>query len=267
MEPLRGILHADDHTETITIKLRKRSDNGMAEWNGPKRTLNSIPVEDDPTVDVETDHAPLPPEAPGAVVSPQRPGATPDKADLPGRTRGHFDRLISTRRPLTEYGSAQRLLGLYTPAPGEQMSPGDWEQGPSSFQELRKLNPANLTPRRPLSGYGLGIGRTAPSLPSPGPEMVEAIPVESENPVQPAAQVVVAAPANASAPAETAPVPAGALHSGGQVDCPPEFPIKGNAQSKIYHTPQSRVYAQTIAEFCFASVEAAEAAGFHAPRH
>jgi hypothetical protein len=239
----------------------------MAEWNGPKRTLNSIPAEDDPTVDVATDHAPLPPEAPGAVVSPQRPGATPDTADLPGRTRGDFDRLISTRRPLTEYGTAQHLLGLFTPAPGQQLTATDWEQGPSSFQELRKLNPANLTPRRPLSGYGLGIGRTAPALPSSAPEIVEAIPAESAGQDSPTAAQNVATAVNATTPPEAPPVPAGAVHSGGQVDCPPEFPVKGNAQSKIYHTPHSRVYAQTIAEYCFASVEAAEAAGFHAPRH
>ena len=240
----------------------------MAEWTGQKRTLNSIDPVGHTPVDAASDHVPPSPEAPGASVSPQKPGATPDTADLPGRTRGDFDRLLANRRPLTEYGTAQRLLGLYTPAPGQQLTAADWEQGPSSFQELRKLNPGNLTPRRPLSGYGLGIGRTTPALSSPEPEIVAAVEaVSATPPPTAAAQGVATAPASASTPVEATPLPAGAVHSGGQVDCPPDFPIKGNAQSKIYHTLESRVYAQTIAEYCFASVETAEAAGFHAPRH
>lgn len=245
----------------------------MAEWTGQKRTLNSVAPVGLPPVDAASDHVPPSPEAPGASNSPQQPGATPDTADLPGRTRGDFDRLLVNRRPLTEYGSAQRLLGLYTPAPGQHLTAADWEQGPSSFQELRKLNPGNLTPRRPLAGYGLGIGRTAPALPAPEPDIVEAIPAEtapaSAAPAATpaAAQGIVAAPAAATTPADLPPAPTGAVHSGGQADCPPEYPVKGNAQSQIYHTPESRVYAQTIAEYCFATAEAAEAAGFRAPRH
>ena len=68
--------------------------------------------------------------------------------------------LASNRRPLTEYGSAQRLLGLFTPAPGTELQASDWEQGPSSTEELRKADPALLTPIRPLGGVGLGIGRS-----------------------------------------------------------------------------------------------------------
>jgi large subunit ribosomal protein L17 len=136
------------------------------------------------------------------------------------------------------------------------------------MQELLKLNPANLTPRRPLSGYGLGIGRTSPALATPEPELVEAIPAEVSNPApSAAAQGIVATASTTITPAGGAAAPAGAVHSGGQIDCPPEYPVKGNAQSKIFHTPQSRVYAQTIAEYCFASSEAAEAAGFRPPHH
>lgn len=240
----------------------------MAEWTGQKRTLNSVDPVGHPPVDAASDHVPPSPEAPGASISPQQPGATPDIADLPGRSRGDFDRLISTRRPLTEYGSAQRLLGLFTPAPGQELTAADWEQGPSAFQEQRKLNPANLTPRRPLSGNGLGIGRTVSALAAPEPEVVEAISAASPNPAELAPAQSNATPdVVAAVPVDAPPAPTGAVHSGGQVDCPPEYPIKGNAQSKIYHTPESRVYAQTIAEYFFASTEAAEAAGFHPPRH
>ncbi len=47
---------------------------------------------------------------------------------------------------------------------------------------------------------------------------------------------------------------------------PPEgFEIKGNAQSRLYHTPDSRYYKATKAEVYFDTVESAEAAGFSAP--
>jgi large subunit ribosomal protein L17 len=46
---------------------------------------------------------------------------------------------------------------------------------------------------------------------------------------------------------------------------PEGFPIKGNADSKLYHTPESPYYEQTVAEVWFASAEAAEAAGYSLP--
>jgi large subunit ribosomal protein L17 len=46
---------------------------------------------------------------------------------------------------------------------------------------------------------------------------------------------------------------------------PEGFPIKGNDESKYYHTDESPYYEQTKAEVWFASVEAAEAAGFSLP--
>lgn len=42
----------------------------------------------------------------------------------------------------------------------------------------------------------------------------------------------------------------------------PEFTIKGNANSMLYHTPDSPYYARTRAEAWFSSTETAEAAGF-----
>lgn len=48
----------------------------------------------------------------------------------------------------------------------------------------------------------------------------------------------------------------------GQHDCPPEFPIKGNASSHIYHKPGESSYEATIPEICFASDEAAVAHGY-----
>jgi large subunit ribosomal protein L4 len=46
---------------------------------------------------------------------------------------------------------------------------------------------------------------------------------------------------------------------------PEGFPVKGNADSMLYHVPGSSFYARTEAEVWFASAEAAEAAGFSAP--
>lgn len=48
-------------------------------------------------------------------------------------------------------------------------------------------------------------------------------------------------------------------------EMPDGFPIKGNAQSKLYHEPDSRYYKATKAEVWFDTVESAEAAGFSKP--
>ncbi|MGQ0576638.1 MAG: 50S ribosomal protein L17, sunset domain variant [Pseudonocardia sp.] len=47
---------------------------------------------------------------------------------------------------------------------------------------------------------------------------------------------------------------------------PDGFPVKGNEDSKLYHEPSSPHYDRTVAEVWFASAEAAEAAGFAAPK-
>ena len=49
------------------------------------------------------------------------------------------------------------------------------------------------------------------------------------------------------------------LADGGQ---PEGYPIKGNADSKLYHGPDSRYYDATVAEVWFATAEDAERAGF-----
>jgi hypothetical protein len=60
--------------------------------------------------------------------------------------------------------------------------------------------------------------------------------------------------------------------SGGSVapvagQCAEPYPVKGNEGSdRIYHLPGSTYYSRTYAEVCFASAEAAQAAGFRAPR-
>jgi hypothetical protein len=56
-------------------------------------------------------------------------------------------------------------------------------------------------------------------------------------------------------------LPAGAIRADG-ADCPDDYPVKGNASSMLYHSPGSPSYGRTNPEYCFASVESAEAAGF-----
>ncbi len=46
---------------------------------------------------------------------------------------------------------------------------------------------------------------------------------------------------------------------------PEGFPVKGNADSMLYHVPGSSFYARTVAEVWFATAEAAEEAGFQLP--
>ncbi len=95
-----------------------------------------------------------------------------------------------------------------------------------------------------------------------------------------AAAPVEAAPAAEAPAADAPPAPDAAAADDGAADQPygegshgplddnaqPEgFPIKGNAGSMLYHTPDSSFYGRTVAEVWFATEEAAEAAGFSKP--
>src|SRR4051794_39326522 len=77
--------------------------------------------------------------------------------------------------------------------------------------------------------------------------------------------------AEADAPAEVVDETSAAPYGEGSAapladgSAPEGFDIKGNEDSKKYHTPESPWYEQTVAEVWFATQEAAEAAGFVAP--
>lgn len=77
-----------------------------------------------------------------------------------------------------------------------------------------------------------------------------------------------AAPApakKAAAKAPAADLPAGAKAPKVDGGAPKGYEIKGNADSGLYHVPGSAFYDRTVAEFYFATAEAAEAAGFQLP--
>jgi large subunit ribosomal protein L4 len=110
--------------------------------------------------------------------------------------------------------------------------------------------------------YDAFVGGTASSLAGPTP----ADEVETEAKPARAAKTATA-DEKADAPAETAEeaklaLPKGAkapLKSGG---APKGYPVKGNADSGLYHEPDGQWYDQTEAEFYFKTAEDAEGAGF-----
>jgi hypothetical protein len=73
--------------------------------------------------------------------------------------------------------------------------------------------------------------------------------------------------AEAIAASDAGGVPPGAVRGDGSRDCPPAYPIKGNQSSMLFHEPGSPTYQSTIPEFCFSSVESAQAAGMSATRY
>jgi hypothetical protein len=56
--------------------------------------------------------------------------------------------------------------------------------------------------------------------------------------------------------------PQGAVAAPGSGSCPADYPIKGNANSRIYHMPGESSYESTVPEYCFATEDTARAAGF-----
>ena len=82
-----------------------------------------------------------------------------------------------------------------------------------------------------------------------------------------AAAEAAASPTAAPAPDATDEIPVGAVRGDGTGECPEDYPVKGNATSKLYHSPGSPSYKRTVPEYCFASTEAAEAAGFNPTKY
>jgi hypothetical protein len=69
---------------------------------------------------------------------------------------------------LTQYGTAEELLGVFKQKPMDQLEPADFEQADASPEEMRHANPALLTPIRPLPAVEL---RRAIEQGTPTPEL------------------------------------------------------------------------------------------------
>lgn len=59
--------------------------------------------------------------------------------------------------------------------------------------------------------------------------------------------------------------PGGSVRGDDGGTCPDDYPIKGNSSSKVYHVPGIPSHQGTKAEWCFASEEQAQAAGYRPP--
>ena len=102
------------------------------------------------------------PAAPGAVRSPQVPGQVPDRSSVPDHGQLPVDMPVGeVRRPLVEYGTAQRIMGVYAKWDGDPTDPARFEQATASYEELRKTDPSLRTPVRPTAGYALSDGTRA----------------------------------------------------------------------------------------------------------
>ncbi len=104
---------------------------------------------------------------------------------------------------------------------------------------------------------------TTPALPAVKP----AVPMTT--PALPAAKPAVPMTTPALPVAKPAATSTSALGAGVAANpdgsCPETAPVK-ISKSKIYHVPEGRNYAKTKAQKCFADAEAAEQAGYRAPK-
>lgn len=108
--------------------------------------------------------------APGAMTSPQAPGAIPNYTTIPGHIGETTPAATEKIRPLSQYGSAEEISSVFKKKPMDQIQPADFEQADASAEELRKIDPSNLTPIRPLPGPGsnpaIAAGGSTSELPS-----------------------------------------------------------------------------------------------------
>ncbi len=99
-------------------------------------------------------------------------------------------------------------------------------------------------------------GTAEPAGPDPDPEPTDPVPEERPQGLLGAAAAAAGAAFTAGAyPGSARPAADGAAPS-------PEFTIKGNEDSMLFHTPDSPYYGRTRAEVWFTTAEDAEAAGF-----
>lgn len=90
------------------------------------------------------------PAAPGGMVSPQAPGATPDFSTIPGERVRRSPPVDAVRHPAVQAGTAEGIMGFHDAAPGEENDPERFELGLTSFEEQRKSRPSLRTPIQPV---------------------------------------------------------------------------------------------------------------------
>jgi HSP20 family protein len=189
-------------------------------------------------------------------------------ASLPGVPTSDID--------LTVLGDILRIRGQRQEASEESEDGGRWllrERRYGAFERTIAL-PSPVDPERATANFEDGV--LTVTLPKADIAKPRSIPVSGRAAGQPAAneasteveinQGQAAASGERLSARYAERTPPEAVRGDGTTECPAAYPVKGNADSGIYHEPGSSSYAQTIPEFCFASANAAEAAGFHTPR-
>jgi hypothetical protein len=133
---------------------------------------------------------------------------------------------------------------------------------------LRRRSPEPTRLRRLVIGsvlvaFGLGVifGALAGRLPRPG-LAGRAANRTSGVPVDFLADPIPGHPA----PQPFTPSEGDSIPGDGTAIAPPDYPIKGNGRSGIYHMPGGFAYERTVATVCFRTAEAAEAAGLRASK-
>ena len=132
-----------------------------------------------------------------------------------------------------------------------------------SFLNLREVQ---LCERAELNAYDILCNEyvvfSKATLPTGNGKVVD--PVAEVQPAKTAKTAKTATSADATSD-DVSDLPAGAVAATEDGEAPEGHEIKGNRDSGLYHVPGSRFYNQTVAEFWFATAEAAEAAGFQLP--
>lgn len=108
--------------------------------------------------------------APGAMSAPHMPGMIPDRSTVPTHIGESIPAATVKVRPLTQYGTAEELAGVFKRKRMDQLESTDFEQAPATFEEMRKADPADLTPFRPGPPLGqpmaIEAGTKTPELTS-----------------------------------------------------------------------------------------------------
>ncbi len=100
------------------------------------------------------------PGAPGGTWSPQVPGQVPDRSSVPDHGELPVELPTDgTHRPISEYGTAQRIMGVYEATDADRNDPARFEQATATYEEVRKADPSLRTPIRPTAGYALADGK------------------------------------------------------------------------------------------------------------
>jgi large subunit ribosomal protein L4 len=140
----------------------------------------------------------------------------------------------------------------------------------NAILSLRNLPEVQLIEVGELNAYDVlcneWIVFSQATLPAGEAASPEATPAPAATSTTKAATPNAAAPDAASAAGDVEPAEwAGSARPLADGSEPAGHPIKGNAQSMLYHEPGTRYYKQTKAEVWFDTAESAEAAGFSKP--